>query len=274
MKGLRRQCASGEALDQLPHRLVFGMAEDEEILAWNCSDVEAFTECEPAEEVARVIRRLVEIGGDHALGVLCGFLAARGPGLDDKPAPSQLAVRGLVLSGPAGIDALGKAIRVQRVRYRAKVLVVLIRVAEGKGLTNPMGPLRDVPDDFLDESIPAGTAEATQRMLSDIASEAVADVPDALNVLAGVLSDITMFSEEDGISEGGERYPPTQRGKHPAHATGSGRLRNAYRSPVDGVALPEVPRATSSAVGPAGGRDHPSSAAWSRVRNGLRTSPS
>lgn len=131
---------SGEALDQLPHRLALGMAEDEEILAWSRSDVEAFTERNPAEEVARAIRRLVEIGDGRALGVLCSFLAARGPGLDDKPAPSQLAVRGLVLSGPIGIDAFGKALRTQRVRYSAKALVVLIRVAEGNGLTSPMGP--------------------------------------------------------------------------------------------------------------------------------------
>ena len=107
------------------------MAEDEEILAWSRSDVEAFTERSPAEEVAQVIRRLVEIGDDRALSVLCSFLAARGPDLDDKPAPSQLAVRGLVLSGPIGIDAFGKALRTQRVRYSAKALVLSRAESDG-----------------------------------------------------------------------------------------------------------------------------------------------
>jgi Domain of unknown function (DUF4263) len=64
-----------------------------------------------------------------------------------------------------------------------------------------MGPLRIIPDDFLDEPIPAETAEAAQRMLSDIASEAVADVPGALRVLAQVLSEATMLSDEEGISD-------------------------------------------------------------------------
>lgn len=177
------------------------MPGDEDILGWSPSDVEEFTEREPAEEVACAIRRLVEIGGDHAVGVLSSFLAARGPYLHDKPAPSQLAVRALVLSGPPGIDALGEALRTQHVRYSAKALIVLVRVAEGSGLTNPMGPLRAIPDDFLDVSIPAGTAEAAQRMLSGLASEAVAGVPGALNVLAHVLSEASMSSDEEGISD-------------------------------------------------------------------------
>lgn len=176
------------------------MPNDETILGWDRNDVEKFAESS-LEDVAAIIRRLIAIRSDRALTVLCSFLATRGPTLDDKPAPSQLALRGLVLSGPAGIDAFGKALRTERVRYQAKALIVLIRVAKGEGLIDPMGPLRDIPDDFLDDPIPAGTAEAAQRMLSDIASEAVAEVPGALSILSGVLSESTMLGAAKGIAD-------------------------------------------------------------------------
>jgi hypothetical protein len=55
------------------------MAEDEDILGWSPSNVEAFAERESAEEVVRAIRRLVQVGDDDALGVLSSFLAARAP---------------------------------------------------------------------------------------------------------------------------------------------------------------------------------------------------
>lgn len=185
---------------RVSNKLTPSVPDDETILGWDRSDVEKFA-ASRLDEVAGVIRRLIAIGGDRALTVLCSFLAARGPALDDKPAPSQLAIRGLVLSGPAGIDAFAKALRTERVRYSAKALVVLIRVGKGEGLIDPMGSLRDIPDDFLEDPIPAGTAEAVQRMLSDIASEAVAEVPGALEVLSRVLSESTMLDAGKGTSD-------------------------------------------------------------------------
>jgi Domain of unknown function (DUF4263) len=102
-----------------------------------------------------------------------------------------------VLSGPAGIDAFGKALLTQRVRYSAKALMVLMRVAEGKGLTDPMETGRVIPLDFLNEPIPAGTAEAAQRVLSSLASEAVAGAPKARRARADVLSESSMPSGKD-----------------------------------------------------------------------------
>ncbi len=177
------------------------MPSDSEILGWGQPAIEHFAERETAEEIAHVVQRLVEIGGEQALRALSDFLGARGSDLEEKPMPSQLALRGLILCGPEGIDALATALRTRRVRYAAKVLVVLIRVAEGKGLTDPMGSARLIPDTFLDLPLPAGTEDATQRALSNIASEAVSDVPGALRLLASVFWESTLVQPEEGIED-------------------------------------------------------------------------
>lgn len=161
------------------------MPTDNEVLAWDACDVEAFAEQRSAEDIAQVIQQLVKIGGAQAIGVLCKFLSVRGPDLWEKPMPSQLALRGLVLCGAEGVDALGTALLTQRVRYAAKVVMVLIRVAEGKGLTNPMKSGRIIPDDFIGQPLPPGTEESAQRTLTGIASEAVLGEPNAMRLFCG-----------------------------------------------------------------------------------------
>jgi hypothetical protein len=168
---------------------------DDEVLAWDQRAVERFSEGSEDNEIAHVVDRLVTRGGPKEIGVLCKFLGARGSDLADKPMPSQLALRGLVLCGPEGVDAIGLAFRTLRIRYAAKALIVLIRVAEGKGLTNPFASGRIIPDYFLDRSLPAGTREEAQRVLSGIASEAVLNVPGAMKVMASVLSEATISGE-------------------------------------------------------------------------------
>lgn len=168
---------------------------DEELLGWDGKTVEAFAEREAPEELARAIQRLIKIGSPQAITVLRMFLGARGAGLYDKPMPSQLALRGLVLCGPDGIDAVGVALRTQRVRYAAKVVVVLLRVAEGSGLVNPMQG-RMIPDDFLDRPLPPGSEEAAQKVVAGIASEAVTEVPGATRVIAHLLFESAMDADE------------------------------------------------------------------------------
>ena len=171
------------------------MPTEEEMLGWDSRAVEQFAESREGDEIAQVVDRLVTRGGAKEIGALCKFLGARGSDLADKPMPSQLALRGLLLCGPQGVDAIGIAFRTLRVRYAAKALIVVIRVAEGRGLTNPFVSGRTIPDYFLDRSLPPGTQEAAQRVLSSIASEAVANVPGAIQAIAGLLSEATITGE-------------------------------------------------------------------------------
>jgi Shedu protein SduA, C-terminal len=174
---------------------------DKEVLAWDQRAVERFSERSEDNEIAQVVDRLVARCEAPEIEVLCKFLGARGSDLSDKPMPSQLGLRGLVLCGPPGVDAIGTAFRTLRVRYAAKAFVVLIRVAEGKGLTNPFSGYRIIPDHFLDRPLPPGTQEAAQRLLSGIASEAVLNDPVAMRVMAGVLSEAAIRGEGDRYEE-------------------------------------------------------------------------